>query len=115
MKGNVYISPDARNKDHNSGSNEILVNAGGGNWIEDWAEYRYINFCDGAYLWRLRAKGQGNVSVMVEDYGIIGTQDINTEEFKEISGELIQKVNGIKSVWLLIKGRDISIDWFGFE
>ena len=115
VKGNVYISPDNQSKGHDSEVNEVLVNAGGGNWIEDWAEYRYIDFCDGAYLWKLRAKGQGSVSVMAEDYDIVGTQDINTEEFKEISGELIQKVNGIKSVWLLIKGQGISIDWFGFE
>ena len=115
VKGNVYISPDNQSKGHNSEVNEVLVNAGGGNWIEDWAEYKYVDFCAGAYLWKLRAKGKGKVSVMAEDYGIVGTHDINTEEFKEFCGELVQKVNGIKSVWLLIKGQGISIDWFGFE
>ena len=58
---------------------------------------------------------KGNVSLMAEDYDIVGTQDINTEAFKEFSVKLMQKVSGIKSVWLLIKGQGISIDWFGFE
>ena len=92
-----------------------LVNAGGGNRIEDWAEYRSIDFCVGAYLWKLRAKGKSNVSIMAEDYGIVGTQDVSTEGFKEFSGALMQKVSGIQSVWLLIKGEGIAIDWFGFE
>lgn len=47
--------------------------------------------------------------------GIVGTQDVSTEGFKEFSGALMQKVSGIQSVWLLIKGEGIAIDWFGFE
>ena len=52
---------------------------------------------------------------MAEDDGIVGTQDVSTEGFKEFSGALMQKVSGIQSVWLLIKGEGIAIDWFGFE
>lgn len=109
VKGNVYVAPDEKSEE-----NEVLLNGGGGNWIEDWAEYRYINFGDGVFSWKISAKGQGRISVMAEDYGISGTIDISTDEFTEFSGMLTQAVSGTKAVWLLMSGQEISVDWFCF-
>lgn len=114
-KGNVYIAPEAGYESLDKDVNEILVNGGGGNWIEDWAEYKYINFGDGASKWELRASGKGTVSVMVEDYGVLGTLEVDSKEFVELSGTLTQKAEGVKAVWLLLDGQDISIDWFEFS
>lgn len=114
LKGNVYIAPESQGCDLDAGVNEVLVNVNHGNYIEDWAEYRYIDLADGVSSWRLRGKGIGTISVMVEDYGVVGTLDINTNSFEEVSGTLAQKVDGVKAVWLLMNGQGISIDWFGF-
>jgi len=115
VKGNVYISPEP-GCDRNSASvNEVLMNGGGGNYIEDWAEYKYIDFADGACLWKLRASGEGKISVMVQDYGVVGVLDVNTNQFIELTGTLLQKVSGVKAVWILMDGKNICIDWFRFE
>lgn len=115
MKGNVYISPENQACNSEAEVNEILVNGGGGNLIEDWAEYRYVDLHDGASSWKLRGMGQGNIHVMIEDYGMIGTLHVNTDCFTEFTGLLTQKVVGIKTVWLLMDGQALSVDWFGFE
>ena len=115
VKGNVYICPESAETDDNTEVNEILKNAGGGNWIEDWAEYKYIDFSSDVELFAVRAKGQGSISVMVEDFGIICSVEINSEDFSIISAKLSESVNGVKAVWLLIRGQGISIDRFSFE
>jgi len=115
MKGNVYIAPEAGCDRFADDVNEVLTNAGGGNWIEDWAEYKYIDLADGAKAWKVRASGCGKVSVMVQDYGIVGSVEVNAEEFAELSGELTQTVEGVKAVWILMDGKGICVDWFGFE
>ena len=137
LKGNLYIAPEPGCDRQADGVNEILMNGGGGNWIEDWAEYRYIDFGVGADSWKLRASGKGKISVMVEDFGIVGTLDVDAEGFVELSGALRaggadacgqsgmavqtgaagqsgQKVSGVKAVWLLLDGKDLSVDSFRF-
>ncbi len=110
LKGDVYIAPE-----NDCSTNEVLTDGGDGNLIEDWAQYSYIDFSDGAFRWHIRAKGNGTVAVMIEDYGIIGTVDINTNEFSVLSGALSQKITGTKVVWLLLNGKGICVDWFRFE
>jgi hypothetical protein len=51
---------------------------------------------------------------MIEDYGVTGTIEINEDEFAELSGLLSQRADGVKAVWLLMDGQEISIDWFVF-
>lgn len=113
MKGSVYIAPQA--DPSTACVNEVLTSGGGGNWIEDWAEYKYIDFKDGVSLWKLRASGYGKVSVMVEDYGVVGVFEIQSEEFTEHVGKLSRTVEGVKALWILISGEHISVDWFEFE
>ena len=107
MKGNIYIVP------YGEEDNEILTNCGGGNWIEDWAEYRYIDFAGGASAWKLTAKGEGSVSVMA-DSRKIGSITVNSEELAEFSGVLTATVEGIKPVWLLFEGKGMDVDSFIF-
>ena len=115
LKGNVYIAPKLADVEHTVDVNEVLAGAGSGNWIEDWAEYKYIDFGQGVTLWKIRAKGLGKISLMIEDFGIVGSLEINADEFTEFSGDLTKKIGDVKAVWLLMKGKDISIDWFAFE
>lgn len=115
VKGNVYIAPDPNHPFDDEDVNEILINGGGGNWIEDWAEYRYINLEEGTAGWCVRAAGYGKISVMVEDYGIAGMIEINSEQMEEYSGEFSDRVSGIKAVWLLIDGSEMRIDAFRFK
>lgn len=114
MKGNVYIAPQAGCDRFADDVNEVLTNAGGGNWIENWAEYKYIDLGDGATAWKVCASGCGKVSVMVQDYGIVGSVEVHAEEFVELFGELTQAVEGVKAVWILMDGKGISVDWFEF-
>jgi len=115
VRGNVYIAPEPGYAVYDEKVNEILTNGGGGNWIEDWAEYKYIDLSDSASAWKLRAKGYGKVSVMVQDFGIVGSVEVDSEEFGELSGVLTRTVDGVKAVWILMDGKEISVDWFAFE
>ena len=115
VKGNVYIAPEPGYGLYAPDVNEILTNGGGGNWIEDWAEYKYIDLENGACAWKIRAAGQGKISVMVEDYGIVGSLEVNTEQFMEFGGELTGKISGVKAIWLLLDGKGLEVDWFVFE
>ena len=110
MKGNGYIVPTA---DAES-CGEILTNMGGGNWIEDWAEYRYIDFGDGADYWKIRARGNGKITVKIEGLGEIGTVGVTAENWQEFSTKLLKNVSGIKTVWLLFDGQQMDVDWFTF-
>lgn len=113
LKGNVYIAPEKNS--FGTDVNEVLMNAGNGNWTEDWAEFRYIDFRECVSIWKLRVKGHGSLSLMVEDCGIVASVEINSNEFENITGALYCSLKGCKSVWLLMNGENISIDWFGFE
>lgn len=110
MKGNVYIAPDKNNE-----SNEILTNGGGGNCIENWAEYKYLDFGDGAASWTIRARGNGKLAVMVSDSGIIGELDIHSEDFITLEGTLTEKVSSVKAVWILLDGSNLEVDTFSFK
>jgi len=114
VKGNICIAPEPQFERYAADVNEILSNGGGGNWVEDWAEYKYIDLADGASAWKLRARGCGKISVMVEDYGIVGALDVNAKEFTEFSDRLIRKIEGKKAVWLLMDGKELDVDWFSF-
>lgn len=112
VKGNVYIAPDP-DCDPNA-PNEILTNGGGGNWIEDWAEYRYLDFADGAATWTLRARGEGTVSVMTTQNRIVGTIEISEKTFTVKDCALNAALSSVLPVWLLIQGKNVEIDAFRF-
>ncbi len=109
VKGNVYIAPDEC-----SPGNEVLKNCGGGNWKEDWAEYRYLDLGAGASSWRVRASGTGKISVMVGGFGVAGSIEISSEGFRDYCGSLEKPVSGIAPVWIIFDGNGISMDSFSF-
>lgn len=113
LKGNAYIEPCAP-------YGEILTRCGGGNWTADWAEYRYIDFGapEGDTLqFRIRARGCGRISVMSESDGksfIAGNCDIASDDFSYFKAQ-IRRIDGVRPLWLLFDGRNMSVDSFGFE
>lgn len=115
VKGNVYIAPDPAKDRFAKDITEILTNGGGGNWIEDWAEYRYIDLGEGADRWTVRASGEGKISVMVEDFGTVGSVEVGGEAFSDFTGKLTRTVSGDKAVWLLLEGKNLNVDQFVFS
>ncbi|MHB1150812.1 MAG: family 43 glycosylhydrolase [Eubacteriales bacterium] len=121
LKGNAYITVC-------DGRGEILANCGGGNWIYDWAEYRYIDFdkgtlkgssaaADDALTFTVCSRGSGRIHIMSEKEGrsfIAGFCDISSEDFSVFEAR-INKIKGVQPIWLLFEGKNISVDYFCFR
>ncbi|MFR1518474.1 MAG: family 43 glycosylhydrolase [Clostridia bacterium] len=112
MKGNLYIAPEPS---QNNEFNEILTNCGGGNWTQDWAEYRYLDFSDGAEYFTIRARGKGNIIILSADHLIAGKCAIDSEEFTTYQKKLDIPLRGVRPLWLLFDGRKMSVDSFYFQ
>lgn len=110
MKGNLYIAPD-----ETKNGREILTNCGGGNWTQDWAEYRYLDFSDGANTLKIRTSGKGVVTLLTEGGCLVGKCGIDSEQFTVFEMKLDTQLKGIKPIWLCIDGRGISIDTLCFS
>ncbi len=111
MKGAGYIAP-AQGTQVPSG--EAVVGMGGGNWTQDWAEYKYLNFAGGAVSCTLRAKGKGSVSVCVADLAHPATVTV-TEDWAEYTVQLPVAAVGVQPVWMLFDGKELALDWFYFN
>ena len=112
MKGSLYIAPQPGCDPENP--NEVLTNVGKGDCIEDWAEYRDIDFGAGARKWTLRAKGEGKAYVMTAENRILGSVDVHGDNFAEFTGELEDDLHGAQPLWLLFKGENMVIDAYRF-
>ncbi len=113
LKGNVFITPY-------EGCGEILTCCGGGNRTYDWAEYLYVDFGTGfpdrSLLFQVRSRGTGRIHIMSEKAGsgfIAGSCVISSEDFSVFETR-IDKIEGIRPLWLLFEGKDISVDRFRF-
>lgn len=106
LKGNAYIKSVSEDK-------EILANCGGGNWTYDWAEYKYLNFCMGARGFAISASGKGKILVMTENRNILGSVNIDSEDFRDYKCN-INTIEGIKPIWLLFDGRNMQVETFAF-
>ena len=109
MKGNGYITPDKVGL-----NGEILTHFGGGNWIKDWAEYKYFNFERGTTKFYIHLRGEGKVQITTSDGVVLGSCDIHSKEFQTLSCE-VENITGIKPIWLLFYGTNIDIAYFWFE
>ena len=107
MKGDLYIIPDPVNP-----GKEILTGCGGGNWTEAWAEYKYVDFGDGADSFTVTAQGKGSVTVMTENDGRIGTAEFDCKDRAAVSAKLTKKPVGRQALWLLFTGK---FDLISFE
>ena len=108
MKGNCYIAPS---KDGLNG--EVLFDCGGKNFKYDWAEYKYLNFYDGATEFSIKVKGTGKISVVTDGYQTIGEVVINGEDYTEYKVP-VTSVSGIKALWLHFYGEKIDVIEFKF-
>ena len=112
LKGNGYIAPEDTPENPN---NEILTHCGGGNWTQDWAEYRYLDFSDGARRLLIRARGKGVISAFSGGDGILGSCKIDADAFTVYRTELQISLTGVRPFWLLFDGQNIGVDSFWFE
>ena len=113
IKGGLYIAPQA-GCDADA-PNEVLTCAGKGDCIEDWAEYRYIDFGAGVSRFTIRAKGEGKAMVLAEGNRILGSADIHGQEYHECTCALTAGLCGVQPLWLLFKGENMEIDAFRFD
>jgi len=106
MTGECWIVPGE--------NGEILRwKAGGSHWIADWAEYRWLDFGDGAHKMVLRVCGQGRITVRT-DGRELGRAVFSCADYTEISLE-IDQVSGVHALWLFMEGARINVDWFTFH
>lgn len=112
MKGNCRIAFDGENE-----TNEILTGCGGGSWTDDWAEYRYLDFENGAARFSVRARGEGVIRLRVSGKSeSVGEVRINSKAaFETYATELSRKLTGVQALWLFFEGADISVDAFSFH
>lgn len=109
VKGNCYIGVCEEGV-----NGEALLCCGGGNWTVDWAEYKYLNFEDGANLVTVRAKGKGTIGICTQFDEKLGEISIACNEYTDYTFS-IKKVNGVKPIWITFDGKDMSLISFGFK
>lgn len=104
LKGNARALPTPGRP-----GEETLCHCGGGNWTEDWAEYRWLDFGKGASACALALRGQGTVSLMAPGRGRIGRERFSSPEgFATVTLKLHQPLQGIGAVWVLFDGQGIE-------
>lgn len=110
MKGNGYITPSEEGI-----NGEILINLGGGNfWMDDWAEYKYLNFYEGATKVKVKVKGKGTVKLFGTDGREFGKVEVDSEQFKEYCFD-ITTIKGIEPIWFEFGGKEMQFHSFKFE
>ena len=95
MMGNCFVTlEDGR---------EVLVKQSGGHWMTDWAEYKYLDFADGATSLTVTVKGKGRISFRTDGADILGSVDFDTHEVKEYTAT-VSTVAGRRPLWLFLDG-----------
>ena len=94
---------------------EVLVSDNGGHWgISDWAEYKYVDFGEqDLSTFRVRAKGQGSITVRLDRSREIARIPIDSDEFEWYTAPC-QRAHGVHALRLFFKGK-ITVDEFVFE
>ncbi|MDR0287668.1 MAG: family 43 glycosylhydrolase [Clostridiales bacterium] len=111
MKGNVKIMPILS---PDGSINEILTDCGGGNWLNDWAEYRYFDFSSGVSEIRVKSSGKGTIIIKAPSGVIAGKISVDSKIFKETSG-IVTGLSGVLPIWLEFEGTGMSLDSFTFK
>lgn len=110
MKGNCYIGTSIAGID-----GEILTNCGGGNyWMDDWAEYKYLDFKGGCKSGFVVAKGKGIIKFSIKGNLEIGRVEIDCDKFTEYTFQ-VNNVSGIQSLWISFEGKEMELHSFGFK
>jgi hypothetical protein len=93
--GNCYVTLE--------GDREVLVKQNGGHWIPDWAEYKYLDFADGAAALTVTAKGKGKITVRTDGQDPLCVLEVDSAEPAEHTAS-IPPVAGRHSLWLFLEG-----------
>jgi len=110
MTGDLYIVPDTERVGF-----EFLKNCGTGNRTEAWAEYRTVDFGDGAKTISVKARGSGEVILMTERDGRIASICFDSDKSETKTAKLDVIPKGKQTVWLLFKGRGMDVFSFSFR
>lgn len=103
MMGNCYVTLE--------GDREVLIKGNGGHWTTDWAEYKFLDFGQGATALTITVKGKGRISFRSDDTGALGTLEFDTDEPTEVT-TAIATVKGRRPLWLFFEG-DFTL--YGFR
>ena len=92
---------------------EVLVCKDENIWHGNWAEYKYIDFADGAEKLTVCAKGDGSICVRCEGSKELCTVNTSGDGYKcyELA---IPKTSGVKPLWLFATG-NVSVSYFEFK
>ena len=97
------------------GESECLVFSGARHWdTPDFAAFKYIDFKDGANKITLKLKGEGKITLKVEDNKEIGSSEYSLSDFGEISFD-IEKTEGVHALWMFVEGKKTEILNFKFS
>ena len=108
--GNCYVKID-----ENGINGEILANCGGGNWIDDYACYKYFNFNKISDSFTITAKGTGTIRVFASKHEKVAKVKIDSADFTTYTVKVIKSVSGVQPIFLLFEGQDISVKSFKFN
>ncbi len=108
MMGSSFIAP--------CGEGEMLTNCGKDVFFGNpgWAEYKYIDFEDGAAVAAVRVRGKGTVTLCVENNTALGRAEFDTAGFEEIRFP-VQPVKGVHTLWLLLQGGPFDVESITFK
>ena len=114
MRGDLYIKNEHPEAEV---ANEVLVECGGGNFKDAWAEYKYIDFGDGVSSCKFNVRGKGVIELRVDGSDdVIGSVEIDGGEgFNEYTMKITKETKGVHALWVFFKGKGMALDSFCFE
>lgn len=86
------------------GDREVLIAKKGGHWgTPDWAEYRYLDFGDGASALSATVKGKGRITFRAKGKTDLCVLEFDTEEKQELTAT-VTNLSGRRPLWLFFEG-----------
>ena len=95
MFGNCYVTLED--------DREVLIKKNGGHWMTDWAEYKYLDFAEGATALTLTVKGKGKIFFRTSGSEILGSVEFDKNEPGNVTAP-IATVKGRCPLWLFMEG-----------
>ena len=95
---------------------EVLTSVAGKHWkVNDWAEYKYIDFgADTPRNFRMNVRGKGTLTLKADGNETICTAEFDNAAFADVTVPVTAEVTGIHKLWLFMDG-DFEVMEFVFE
>jgi hypothetical protein len=71
--------------------------------MTDWAEFKYLDFAEGASTMTVTVKGRGRIAFRAEGTDILGSVEFDTDSPREFTAE-IATLAGRCPLWLFLDG-----------